>query len=206
MKIITTILKWFTRLLFILIIGIGFGFALNYFNPNNITIENSEETISKESTDIKDDLKPNIVDLMKPSPTSVDETLIEELIFQSVNELRAKLSINPVTRNESLRLAATVRAIETEESFSHTRPDGTEPFTVLDEPETLYVYSMAGENLAMATFFKDERHMSQLIFEGWVDSEGHYETMVNPEFDEIGIGIHYDGEILYATQFFGKPR
>lgn len=206
MKIITTILKWFTRLLFILIIGIGFGFALNYFNPNNITIENSEETISKESTDIKDNLKPNIVDLMKPSPTSVNETLIEELIFQSVNELRAKLSINPVTRNESLRLAATVRAIETEESFSHTRPDGTEPFTVLDEPETLYAYSMAGENLAMATFFKDERHMSQLIFEGWVDSEGHYETMVNPEFDEIGIGIHYDGEILYATQFFGKPR
>lgn len=206
MKIITTILKWFTRLLFILIIGIGFGFALNYFNPNNITIENSEETISKGSTDIKDDLKPNIVDLMKPSPTSVDETLIEELIFQSVNELRAKLSINPVTRNESLRLAATVRAIETEESFSHTRPDGTEPFTVLEELETLYAYSMAGENLAMATFFKDERHMSQLIFEGWVDSEGHYETMVNPEFDEIGIGIHYDGEILYATQFFGKPR
>ena len=200
MKIITTILKWFTRLLFILIIGIGFGFALNYFNPNNITIENSEETISKESTDIKDDLKPNT------PPTSVDETLIEELIFQSVNELRAKLSINPVTRNESLRLAATVRAIETEESFSHTRPDGTEPFTVLEEPETLYIYSMVGENLAMATFFKDERHMSQLIFEGWVDSKDHYETMINPEFDEIGIGIHYDGEILYATQFFGKPR
>ena len=200
MKIITTILKWFTRLLFILIIGIGFGFALNYFNPNNITIENSEETISKESTDIKDDLKPNT------PPTSVDETLIEELIFQSVNELRAKLSINPVTRNESLRLAATVRAIETEESFSHTRPDGTEPFTVLEEPETLYIYSMVGENLAMATFFKDERHMSQLIFEGWVDSKDHYETMINPEFDEIGIGIHYDGDILYATQFFGKPR
>ena len=206
MKIITTILKWFTRLLFILIIGIGFGFALNYFNPNNITIENSEETISKESTDIKDDLKPNIVDLMKPPPTSVDETLIEELIFQSVNELRAKLNINPVTRNENLRLAATIRAIETKESFSHTRPDGTEPFTVLEEPETLYIYSMVGENLAMATFFKDERHMSHLIFEGWVDSEDHYETMINPEFDEIGIGVHYDGEILYATQFFGKPR
>ena len=48
--------------------------------------------------------------------------------------------------------------------------------------------------------------MSQLIFEGWVDSKDHYETMINPEFDEIGIGIHYDGEILYATQFFGKPR
>jgi len=58
----------------------------------------------------------------------------------------------------------------------------------------------------MATYHMNETEMAELIFNGWVESEGHYENLVRPEFEEIGVGIHYDGEFLYATQLFGAQQ
>lgn len=58
----------------------------------------------------------------------------------------------------------------------------------------------------MATYFKDEAGMAEFLFDGWVESEGHYANMVHPDFIEVGIGVHYDGEFLYAVQIFGKQN
>lgn len=140
------------------------------------------------------------------SSDEIDYKIIENRIFELLNELRTEVGIQPVTKNQSLKFAADQRALETEELFEHTRPDGSDPFTVLEEPEHEYSYRLAGENLAMATYYLDEIGMAEVVFEGWTNSEGHYENMVKPEFEEVGIGIHYDGEILYATQIFGTPR
>lgn len=206
MKHIKNALKWFVAFIIILFLGIGVGYGLALFDSEEHATQSTETVPETEPQQTNYDLEPTLIDLVAPSPDSVDKTLIEDTIFDLVNELRAELNVKTLVKNETLRLAATVRAIETEESFSHTRPNGTEPFTVLEEENTFYPYYMAGENLAMATFFRDDEHMAHLIFEGWVDSEDHYQTMINPEFKEIGIGVHYDGEILYATQFFGNPR
>lgn len=206
MKYSKSILRWFVCFLVILCFGMGVGYGLSLFNNKEATSDRIETTSDTESIKTTNDLEPSLLDLVAPSPESVDIVKIEDIIFQLVNELRTELDVGTLEKNETLRLAATVRAIETEDSFSHTRPDGTQPFTVLEEDDTFYPYSMAGENLAMATYFRGDQHMAHLIFEGWVESEEHYETMINPDFEEIGIGVHYDGEILYATQFFGKPR
>ena len=135
----------------------------------------------------------------------IDYQVIENHIFELLNELRAEVGVSTLTKNDQLKVAADKRAVETEELFEHTRPDGSDPFTVLEEGETPYRYRWAGENLAMATYYLDEIGMAEVIFEGWKNSEGHYKNMIKPEFKEVGIGIHYDGEILYATQIFGTP-
>lgn len=136
---------------------------------------------------------------------AVDYVLVEETIFDLLNELRKEVGVSPLQKNDVLKRAADTRAVETEHLFSHTRPDGRDTFTVLQEPDHTYNYRLAGENLGMATYFKSEKRMAEFLFNGWVESPGHYENMIKPEFEEVGIGVHYDGEVLYATQLFGTP-
>jgi len=138
--------------------------------------------------------------------SDIDFELIETTIIDLVNELRQEQGVSSVASNEMLRKAATIRAQETEEAFSHTRPDGSEAFTVFEEEGISYPYRTVGENLGMATYHLDEVGMAEFIFDGWVESEGHYENMIRPEYEEIGVGVHYDGEFLYATQMFGTQR
>lgn len=136
---------------------------------------------------------------------AIDAQAVENRIFERLNNLRKEKNVPLLKKNEVLKQAADERARETEESFSHTRPDGTETFTVLTEPEHEYDYRLAGENLAMGTYIGSEEKMADLLFDGWVDSKGHYENMIQPDFQEVGIGVHYDGKNLYATQLFGTP-
>lgn len=203
MKRYNNIISSILGLFFILILGLAIGYGFSIFEED---ATNSGEPTAQTEVDRKNndaEMNPTLIDLVTPSPDSIDKEYIESIIFEMVNVLREDLDAGTVKRNETLRLAADIRAVETEESFSHTRPNGTEPFTVLEELDTFYPYYMVGENLAMATYFRDDEHMAKLIFDGWVDSPDHYETMINPDFEEIGIGVHYDGEILYVTQFFG---
>lgn len=131
--------------------------------------------------------------------------IVEDRIFERLNTLRKEKNKPLLQKNDLLKAAADERAAETKEAFSHTRPDGSDAFTVLTEPEHEYAYRLAGENLGMATFLWSEEKMADLIFDGWVDSEGHYDNMVQPDFQEVGIGVYYDGTNLYATQLFGTP-
>lgn len=136
---------------------------------------------------------------------SIDYKAVESTIFELLNQLRREKQLPELTSNEQLVKAARKRAKETEQSFSHTRPDGSETFTILKEEEYQYVYQLAGENLGMATNYLDEEGMAELLFNGWKDSPGHYENMVRKDFEEVGIGVAYDGENIYAVQMFGTP-
>ena len=40
------------------------------------------------------------------------------------------------------------------------------------------------------------------IHQKFVESPHHYENMVNPKFDRIGIGIVYEGDIMFVTEQF----
>lgn len=139
--------------------------------------------------------------------SQVDDQFIRNEVFNLTNELRQNQGLNSLTYNADLELAGDIRAEETIISFSHTRPNGSDPFTVLtdDQNPPNYQYSYIGENLGMATYHSTDEYMAQLIFDGWMNSEGHYENMVKAEYTEMGVGVAYDGEFLYLTQFFGRP-
>lgn len=128
---------------------------------------------------------------------------IEARVFERLQTLRIERNVPTLTRNLLLTEAANIRAQETELSFSHTRPTGKDAFTVLNETVPPYVYKLAGENLGMATDLLESKEIADLIFDGWVDSPGHYENMIHPDFREIGIGVHADEENIYITQLFG---
>lgn len=55
---------------------------------------------------------------------------IETEIFDKINEIRIENNLNPLITNQELKDAANIRANEIIISFSHTRPDGSDWYTV----------------------------------------------------------------------------
>lgn len=63
-----------------------------------------------------------------------------------VNQQRHTAGLPPLTRDDRLMRMAQIRAEELTRKQSHTRPDGREPLTILDDNN--YKYTGAGENIA----------------------------------------------------------
>lgn len=115
-----------------------------------------------------------------------------------VNAIREEAGVHPLTLDTTLCQAATMRSLEMNysRSFSHTRPNGSSCFSVLD---TYAVdYFSAGENIASGYPTAAD------VVEGWKNSPGHYANMVSDSFHKIGVGFS-DLEIAsreYWTQLF----
>lgn len=166
-----------------------------------VLVEESPDTSEQEQATSANSTSTN--DLTETN--EIDVAVVENRMLELLNDLRSEVGVAPVTSNDQLKKAANIRAIEIEESFSHTRPDGKATFTVLEEPEVNYSYRLAGENLAMGTNYLAEKEMAEWLFKGLKDSPGHYENMIKKDFEEVGIGVHYDGTNLYIVQIFGTP-
>lgn len=208
-KIIRKLLEWF------LFIMIGFWIASSGLlddTPAGIWMNRIVQLIPDPTTEFQihvpadNDEAPSSTLPEIEKDNDLDYALIERTVIDLTNELRASLDVPTVQSNEMLKAGADIRAYETEELFSHTRPDDSDAFTVLQEEGIYYPYRMVGENLAMGTNLFDEEYMAERLFDGWVESEGHYKNMIQPEFREIGVGVHYDGEFLYLTQLFGVQK
>lgn len=108
-----------------------------------------------------------------------------------MNQERANAGVGGISQNASLDAVAQVRAQEIAQSFSHTRPNGTSCFTVLNENGI--VYSTAGENIAAG--YGDPAS----VMNGWMNSEGHRANILNGSFGQVGIGYYTDPNSGYGT-------
>ena len=114
----------------------------------------------------------------------------EEMLKQ-VNKVRSKAGVPALKLDYKMCAAAMLRAQETVEQFSHTRPDGTECFTVFKQYGI--TYSHAGENIAAGS-----KTVSGTM-EQWINSQGHYENMVNPNFSKLAAGVTSSPNSYYGT-------
>ncbi len=122
--------------------------------------------------------------------------LVKEMTIL-VNDARAEFGLNPVYLVPYLCDVANVRARECIVTFSHTRPDGQKFSTALDM--NLVPCTKVSENIAAGT------SDAQIIFENWKNSPKHWNTIINPQFTHIGIGLCYEPNSefkWYWEQFF----
>ncbi|MFA5129651.1 MAG: CAP domain-containing protein [Patescibacteria group bacterium] len=110
----------------------------------------------------------------------------------------------PVLREASvLDTTAYQKAADMAENgyFSHTGPNGHTLSYFLKNAG--YKYSTAGENLAMG--FSD----AESVMSAWMKSPTHYANLIDPDFQEFGVGIEeglYDGtDTVFVAQHFGRP-
>ena len=103
-----------------------------------------------------------------------------EQMLALVNQARAEAGVAPLTLDRTLCDAADKRAVEITSYFSHTRPNGSDCFTIFDE----FGISCwgGGENIAMGS------SDAQTIFNMWMNSPGHRSNILNSSFKSIGIG------------------
>lgn len=126
---------------------------------------------------------------------SVDE---QAEAVQLLNEVRAEVGLRALNWNpkSKLQAAARIRAQELEELFSHTRPDGSDCFTIFNEYRISY--RTCAENIAYGT-----RLSAQGVIELWYNSPGHYANMTNADVTEVGLASwHADNGNVYWVQLF----
>lgn len=113
-------------------------------------------------------------------------------VLNLTNEARAEKGLEPLTMDTELLEAAMQRAAETVVYYSHTRPDGSDCFTVNSRA--------AGENLTSASFGSNAATAVGL----WLSSPGHYTNMMQSSYVSIGVGaVEYNG-IQFWVQVFGR--
>jgi len=142
---------------------------------------------------------PTAVPTATPSPTAAagltEGQWIAEL-FRLTNLERQKAGV-PLLREPSSALlaAAAIRAEEINTFFSHTRPDGSDCFTVLEGID----YRTAGENIWRGTA---GAYTPEHVIGRWMASDGHRENILNPAFTTVGIGFCRSNGFDGAVQLF----
>lgn len=123
-------------------------------------------------------------------------------VVQLTNLERASRGLEPLEWNNNLAEAAAAMCCEmiNRDFFDHVDPDGK---NVVDRAEAAGYTSwyMLGENLAGGQYSPEE------VVQAWMDSPGHRENILEPDFTEIGVAYREGGSYrTYWTQVFGTPR
>lgn len=121
-------------------------------------------------------------------------------VLALVNAERAKENLAPLAMGDAkLQAAADERAKEVAKVASHTRPDGTNCFTVLKE----YGVSdtATGENAAWGETTPEK------VVADWMASEGHRVNIMDPAAKYMCLGYNYDANSQWGhnwIQIFAK--
>jgi len=59
-----------------------------------------------------------------------------------------------------------------------------------------------GDVIGIGTVSKDADSIANAQVKSWMQSAGHRENLLNPQYDVIGVGVAYDGHDYIATQDF----
>jgi uncharacterized protein YkwD len=124
-------------------------------------------------------------------------------VIRLTNVQREANGLNPVTENSILDEAALAKGNDmlAKGYWAHFAPDGTSPWSFF--LKFGYKYQYAGENLA-----RDFQDANSAV-NAWMNSPSHRENILNPNYQDIGIGV-VEGNLAGAdttliVQFFGSP-
>lgn len=125
---------------------------------------------------------------------------MEQEIVRLVNQERAKQGISPLKENWEVSRVARIKSqdMATNNYFSHNSPIYGTPFKMLSDFGIRY--SQAAENIATG------QQTAQQVMNSWMNSSGHRTNILNPNYNQIGVGVARKGTggPLYFTQLFTR--
>ena len=172
------------RIILGIVIGLGLAFWLFAYSCNKES-EMTSITRPYQEYDYAILEPPPLPAAGEGSPSSLDIKTINE-----INGIREKEGLENLDFDLSLGAVARVRAEECAEKFSHTRPDGSQWYTV---NETI----MFGENLAYGYDTAEE------VVDAWMNSPAHKDLLLDNEFTSCGIGSYEEDGTTYMACEFG---
>lgn len=121
---------------------------------------------------------------------NADMRAVAKAALDGVNAQRTAAGLGALTWSDGLETAAMVRAQEIVTTWSHTRPNGSDWYTVNSN-------LMYGENLARGFSTADA------AVAAWMASPTHKENIMFGQFKTCGIAIFETGGNWYWAQEFG---
>ena len=129
------------------------------------------------------------------SVSLTDNLEIRQEIVQLVNQTRKANGVSELPINEALMNAAQV--CSNRRYTWHHAPEESQAAV-----DAGYPYGF-GDNLTVFTGTEDA---AKRAVTNWINSPGHFQTMIDPDCDCIGVGVtQYDG-ITYCYMFVGIPN
>jgi uncharacterized protein YkwD len=181
----------------------------------NIATENTDTEETSTSQEVAPSFDEDIIpavqrEILTPPPLKKEISLVKNGtltipgVIAATNVERIGGGQQPLSLNTKLSSAAMAKLqhMFDNQYFEHVGPDGTQPSDWVDGAE--YAYKLTGENLALGDFSGDID-----LVTAWMNSPGHRENIMKPEFTEIGIavgkGMFDNHETWLAVQVFGRP-
>lgn len=138
------------------------------------------------------------------SDTPLPTPLVAADLYEAINRERTATGLPALTTHPLLEVSACTKADDmvVKNYWSHTAPDGTNPWQVIERAG--YLYQMAGENLAQG------HQTAQAAVDAWMKSPGHRENIVG-NYSEMGMcvrsSVQYQGRVTnLIVNHFGTRR
>lgn len=135
-------------------------------------------------------IEPEMVSLAGALSGNADSQAAAKAAFDLVNTKRQEAGLTALAWDNGLEQASAVRAVEASQSFSHTRPDGSDWWTVNSN-------LMYAENLAKGYTTGDS------AVTAWMNSPTHKANIMDSELRTCAIAIHVSDGGWYWAQEFG---
>lgn len=121
----------------------------------------------------------------------------EQEVYELTNKEREKLGLTPLKLDTELSVVSRDKSQDmlNKQYFAHESPTYGSPFDMMQAYGI--DYRTAGENIA-----KGQRSPEEVV-NAWMNSPGHRENIVSPDFTHIGVGYVEQGNI-WTQQFIGK--
>lgn len=121
-------------------------------------------------------------------------------VVKLVNQERAKAGLSPLQLDKDLSHVARVKSADMRDNqyFAHDSPTYGSPFEMMDRFGVSYRY--AGENIAAG------QRSPEAVMEAWMNSPGHRQNIMNPNYTHIGVGYVSGGSYqhYWTQQFVGR--
>lgn len=142
---------------------------------------------------------PLIVEVRLPESFLTPEGIVRWTNIQRANNGLPFLKENPKLNSSAL---AKVEDMLAKQYFAHISPSGQGVGDLAKQAG--YEFIAIGENLALGDFENDEE-----LVRAWMDSPGHRENILNPQYQEIGVAVlqgEFGGRKTWlSVQHFARP-
>jgi len=137
----------------------------------------------------------------------IDQSRLENLILQKLNQHRSELNLTPLRSQIHLQKAA----------IFHSKYQANNNILTHDQNNKKYespfkrviahggINATIGENVAFISLKKTYEEVAEDFYQAWKNSPPHYENMIYPDYRYSGIRFQVNtvGDLIYGTHVFG---
>ena len=150
--------------------------------------------------------------ISNPMP-EFDPSRVELLVVQYTNEERTKHGLRPLANDEKLASIARHHSVDmgNRDYYDHVTPEGLDALDRIGYHCQMNNALGYGENIYQVglhvqsgtSSWHSEESLAKELVDGWMESPGHRENILEKNFYRIGVGVSITGiNGVYATQDF----